>query len=164
MVRQEHLLLKCWAPAGVLHPTPPCGHFPHLKPGHASCTILLGARMDPLRKTNIRERIYINSTNDILISATSNTRVFLIQKQTDKESVFVTTSSKATQSHNLHFIPSVKCYTVQQHFFQYVLQLQKPRWAGTKQSCSLLMLWGAVPEEAAGKQPTSRWRQTQWPT
>lgn len=50
--RRVHLLLKCWALAGALRPTPPCGHFPRSKPGHALYTIPPAAQMDPLGETH----------------------------------------------------------------------------------------------------------------
>lgn len=52
-VKQEHLLWKCWAQAGVLRPTPPCGHSPRSGPGHALYTTPQGAQKGPLRDNTL---------------------------------------------------------------------------------------------------------------
>lgn len=147
--KQVRLLWKCWAPTGALRPTPPCGHSPHSGPGHASYTTPPGAQTDQLRQMTRKKIRGIISARTYYHC--SNIRSFKAKK-TVTDSVYVTVaSSKASQSHDT-------TYQIEHSETMF----NRSQGANTKQSFSLLMLWDAVPEGAAGRQPASRWCQTQW--
>lgn len=107
-VKRERLPSKCWAPAGVLRPTPPCGHFPHSGLGHALCTTLPEAQMDPLGETHVRWRSYKCSNEH----TKSTTKPFRVYRSTVRDKMREQTRtafvSKQHQANTRHPIWTIK--------------------------------------------------------